>query len=525
LFSCLLACEACDVADSGSVDTETADTTLPDGAADTAVDSLPGDAPVDTSPSDAPVDTGPGDAPVDTSPSDAPVDTGPGDAPVDSEPDGPAVDPDCGTSRGNTSRAEFIPQTPENVLGDSPEPRYVHLSWLSDPTHSMAFTWSTRDSGEGSMTRSTVVIVCEDEAMTTGCVRVDRDNNGPGVGSAWHLPYSGSWKTIHKAEVCGLSPATTYYYQVGGTDGSTDVFSDPAPFTTAPPPGSEARFTFVAMGDSRGAPDKVARTFAAAVSNEDPAFIVFGGDFVDDGTKQSEWDALFEQSEEHMRSTPIMPVHGNHEKSALGFYTQFSTPNNQNWFSWSYVNAVFVGLNDCWQGAGFMGTYGIGCTGAMVQPGSAESDQAAFMNAVFGAAPDKPFRFVTHHRPIYSETSDITHGGFFNSDLKSSWAPVFDDNDVTMVFNGHDHFYQRSVPIRGDSAMPTPADGVNYIVTAGAGATLYDVKTTDMVVATKSAIHYVAVTIEDNELSFEAVELNPDTGAVIGTIDSFEMTL
>lgn len=521
-LACLLASfamAACDVADSGSTDdTATADTVADTMVSDTPVDSTLPDTPVDSTPTDVPVD------PVADTLPDTTVDTAV-DTPVDPELDAPPIDPNCGIARGNTSRGELLPQAPADVLGDAPDPRYVHLSWLSNPATSMAFTWFTRDTSAASMTQSSVIIVCEDEAMTTGCIRIDRENFGSGIGSVWHLPYSSNWKTVHKGEVCGLTPDTTYYYQVGGVSGSTEVFSPVAPFTTAPLSEASPRFTFVAMGDSRGAPDKLARTMVTAIANSSPAFIFFGGDFVDDGTRQSEWDAVFEQAEESFRSTPVMPVMGNHEKSAVGFYAQFLTPNNQDWYSLEYANAVFVGLNDCWNGAGFMGSYGVACTGAMIGGGSMESDQVAFMNSVFGAATDKPFRFVTHHRPIYSETSDLTHGGFFNSDLKDAWAPVFDANDVTMVFNGHDHYYQRSVPIIGGSAMPTPASGVNYIVTAGAGATLYDVKTSSMVAETKSAVHYVAVTIEGNSLEFEAIELNPDTGAVIGIIDSFTMTL
>lgn len=508
----------CDVQDSGARDAARED------GQDTGGEAPGDDGTAPDAPPEVPPDTAP-DTTADVRPDVAPdVPTeGPADSPVDAPEDVPPLDPTCGIERGNTTRAELAPQEPGETLGDQPAPRYVHLSWLSNPATSMAFTWATRDSSAGSMTTSTIVEVCEDEAMTRGCLRVDRTRRGPGIGAVWHLPYSTAWKTIHKAEVCGLRPATTYYYRVGGAGGGSEAFSSVASFTTAPPAGSAARFTFVAMGDSRGAPDRLARTLSTAIATERPAFVSFGGDFIEDGTRQSEWDAVFDLCEEAMRSTPILPVLGNHEKSAVGFYAQFLTPGNQNWYALTYANAVLVSLNDCWSGAGLMGTYGIACTGAMVQPGSAETEQAAFMDAVFGAAAEQPWRFVVHHRPIYSETSDLTHGGSFNSDLKRSWAPVFDRNRVTMVFNGHDHYYQRSVPIRGDRAAAGPLDGVNYVVTAGAGATLYDVRTTSLVAATRSAIHYVAMTIEGSSLHFEAKELNRDTGAVIGTIDALDI--
>jgi hypothetical protein len=512
LLAWSLSAAACDTQDSG--------TGRDDGGRDdtTGTDSdttVPDDGGTET-PTDGPADLPP-DVPADT-----PVDTA--DAPIDTPEDVPPLDPTCGIARGNTSRGELAPvESPAEILGDSPAPRYVHLSWLSNPSTSMAFTWTTKDSGAGAMTEATVVDVCEDAGMTAGCLRVDNAHSGPGIGAVWHLPYSSGWKTVHKAEVCGLRPSTTYYYRVGGVAGTDEAFSPVAPFTTAPTPGSTARFTFVAMGDSRGAPDKLARTLGTAITAEAPAFIVFGGDFIEDGTRQSEWDAVFEQSEEWMRSTPILPAVGNHEKAAVAFHAQFLLPGDQNWYSLEYANAVFVNLNDCWSGAGLMGTYGVTCGGAMTQPGAAKDNQSAFMDAVFGGLPDRPYRFVTHHRPTYSETSDLTHGGSFNNDLKTAWTPVFDRNNVTMVFNGHDHFYQRSVPIRADRAVGTPEEGVNYVVTAGAGATLYDVRSSSMVAATRSAIHYVAITIDGGALDFRAVELSPDTGEAIGVIDSFSM--
>jgi hypothetical protein len=459
----------------------------------------------------------PGDTPTDVPP-EVPTDV-PSDVPEDETADVPPLDPLCGIDRGNTGRVELEPQVPGDALGDQPEPRYVHLSWLSNPSTSMAFTWATRDGGAGSMTTATVIEVCEDAAMTAGCLRVDNSRSGPGIGAVWHLPFSSAWKTIHKGEVCGLRPSTTYHYRVGA-DGA---FSSVAPFRTGPEPGSVEPFTFVAMGDSRGAPDRLARTLATAVANESPAFVSFGGDFVEDGTRQSEWDAVFEACEDSLRSTPVLPVPGNHERAAVAYFAQFLLPGNSQWYALSYGNAAFVNLLDCWSGAGMMGTYGIACSGTMMPGGGVKYEQAVFMDAVFGAAAGQPWRFVTHHRPIYSETSDLTHGGLFNSDLKTSWAPVFDRNNVTMVFNGHDHYYQRSVPIRADRAAAGPLDGVNYVVTAGAGATLYDVRSSALVASTLSAIHYTVLTIDGGSLHFEAVELNRDTGAVVGIIDSLDI--
>ncbi len=522
---------ACDVSDSSQyVKDETTGATDTTGTADTS----------ETADNGEPIDNGQpdnGEPPDNTEPTDngEPVDqeqTPDNEEPADNaqivdneQPDDggepPLTDPTCGTNQGETSNAALVPMAADTTIGDAPTPRYVHLSWQSEPAISMTFTWTTLDSSAGAMTKMTYAKACTDEAMTQGCIEVGPGNTGSMKGAAWVLPYDNARKTVHVAELCGLTPGTTYYYQVGAPDHLSPV----SHFRTAPDPRKPSPpFTFVAMGDSRGAPERVARTIKAAIENEDPVLISFGGDWVSEGTTQSQWFDVFEQAEEWIRTVPIFSVIGNHEQAAVNYFAQFAMPGNENWFAIRYGNAVLVNLTDCWNGAGLWGTYGTACTGALIKDGSIKDQQTQFMHQIFGTLyADRPWRFVTHHRPIYSETTDLTHGGSFNSDLKAVWAPVFDQYSVAMVFNGHDHYYQRSVPLKGDVKQASEAQGVNYIVTAGAGATLYDVKTTDKVKVTKAAIHYVAIDIDGNHLSFRAVELNKDTGASMGFIDTFQI--
>lgn len=435
------------------------------------------------------------------------------------------TDPACGTHKGNEERDELKSFAEESVLGDSPEPQWVRLSWQSDPAISMTVTWTTADSGPGTMTKSTVLRVSRNEDMS-GYTEISSKNSGSMIGSARTLPYNSSWKTVHTAEICGLDPDTTYYYQAGGIGAdSTGKFSEIYHFRTAPDPRlpvEDQNFTFVAMGDSRGAPDKLARTMKGAME-KNPVFITFGGDFIEDGTSQSQWNDMFEATKGVMPYIPVLAVVGNHEKNAVNYYAQFAFPNNERWYGMVIGSSVFVNLEDCWTGAGMAGSYGIACNGTMTLDKSIGNTQVQYMNTIFGDNADKPWRFVAHHRPTHSETTDLTHGGSYNSDIKSLWGPVFEQNNVTMVFNGHDHFYQRHKALINDNVVSDSA-GVHYIVTAGAGASLYDVKNSGTVAVTKSAIHFVAVTIKGNSISMEAIELNSDSGEVAGTIDTLNFS-
>lgn len=70
----------------------------------------------------------------------------------------------------------------------------------------------------------------------------------------------------------------------------------------------------------------------------------------------------------------------------------------------------------------------------------------------------QPYRFVFFHHTI---SSCGPHGT--DTDLRAAWATVFAAHGVQVVFMGHDHGYQRSVPI----------DGVVYVTAGGGGAGLH----------------------------------------------------
>jgi hypothetical protein len=101
------------------------------------------------------------------------------------------------------------------------------------------------------------------------------------------------------------------------------------------------------------------------------------------------------------------------------------------------------------------------------------------------------------------------------------------------VFNGHDHDYERSKPIRGFDAdgmtgtiaeqgamgIPVAASGTVYVVAAGSGAPLYGVDPTCYhTQITESVINYVIVQVDGLTMTYTAYRMD---GSVI---DQFEYT-
>jgi hypothetical protein len=67
---------------------------------------------------------------------------------------------------------------------------------------------------------------------------------------------------------------------------------------------------------------------------------------------------------------------------------------------------------------------------------------------------------------------------------------------VDLVFAGHDHVYERTVPIRG----------VTYVVSGGGGRRLYPAGGGRLTACSRSAHHAVVVRVDGGRLSLEATE-------------------
>lgn len=326
-------------------------------------------------------------------------------------------------------------QAHEDTFGtERPDPFHVHLGWpASDPSRSISILWRTDVD-----TLASVVEYGVDGKLTE---RVETVSFLYGGASAGEGPLR-----IHELKLCGdLEPNTTYSYRVGGEGHWSDTFT----FTTPGEPGSFDSYRIGFIGDSRGA-HETWDDLLAQMESHSPDFYVFGGDMVDLGPSQADWDAWFDAAGTVFAENVLVPAHGNHEFLAVHYFAQFSLPNNEEWFSLRYGNLHLVSLNDVVRSSDQIGT-----------------DQVAYLDDVF-TEHDSDWQIAVHHQAMYSASD--RHGS--NLTLRELWAPKFDQHGVDLVVAGHNHLYERSVPIKGD-AQSTEADGTTYIVTGGAGAPIY----------------------------------------------------
>ncbi len=357
------------------------------------------------------------------------------------------------------------------TLGAEPSPYAVRLGWPSrDASRSASMLWRTDVDTLASVVELTPV----DGGET---VRVEGYSFLFGSGTIGEGLYR-----IHEVRLCGLlQPGTSYSYRVGGEG----AWSDSTTFTTAPEPGSGQPLRVAIAGDSRGDYSTWA-TVVSSMESHSPDLYIFSGDMVELGANQAEWESWFEATGDLLARKPFLAAHGNHEFLAQHYFAQFGFPGNEEWYAVEWGDLLVLGLND-----------------TVRSEEEIDSTQRQFIETEL-AATALPWRFATHHQPAWSACT--AHDS--NLDVREAWSPAFEAGRAQVVFAGHNHIYERSVPIRDGSEVPD-GQGTVYVVSGGAGAPLYT-STEDSWwnVKANSIEHYIIGDIGADSASFVVRDLS-----------------
>ncbi len=104
--------------------------------------------------------------------------------------------------------------------------------------------------------------------------------------------------------------------------------------------------------------------------------------------------------------------------------------------------------------------------------------------------PPGTWTIAAMHHPAYSAGH---HGS--TADVQENWVPLFTRYDVPLVLAGHDHDYQRSLPL----------DGVTYIVSGG-GAKLRPTGAEDFTAVSASVLHYLDLLVYPQRIVGRAID-------------------
>jgi predicted phosphodiesterase len=313
-----------------------------------------------------------------------------------------------------------------------------------------------------SVTPESVVVIWETEAPASGTLAYGETS------SYGQLTTSSQVGTRHVVTLTGLSPYTTYHYRV-----QTNVLpiSQDYVFRTAAAPGQD-RFRFVAFGDTRSQPPEHQAVVDLIVGMQ-PDFVLHTGDMVAHGSSPEEWQIFFAIEQELMARAPLFPVLGNHEGMAALYFDLFHLPGNERWYSFDYGPVHFVALQ-----------------ADNIADLSPEGEQMRWLRADLEAT-DRPWKLAFFHVPPYSS---LQREGD-DERVRLVLATLLEQYGVQLVFNGHDHSYQR-----------LEVDGITYVVTGGGGAPLYSLGTLHpALVAHAVDYHALLVTVHGSRLTAVAV--------------------
>lgn len=318
----------------------------------------------------------------------------------------------------------------------------VSLTPGADETE-LNFAWYSKDDGKAA---TPVVHFGTDKnalkAFTGTAADVDADLTG---GAAYDYNY---------VTVTGLQENTTYYYTVekNGVQSEVETYQTHS-FSTVKmlyvgdpqigaskgqPQGSETLSADSGAANTAARNDAFGwnRTLEAAVAQDpDVSFIISAGDQVNKTGQAKEEEYAGYLSPDVLASLPVATTIGNHDSLNPDYQYHFNNPNATDYgttqaggdYYYSYGNGLFIVLNT--------NNYNV-----------AEHKQA--IAEAVASDPDAAWRIVTIHQDIYG--TGLDHSDTDGMILRTQLTPIFDEYDIDVVLQGHDHTYSRSKLLYGD---------------------------------------------------------------------------
>ncbi|MCM3042473.1 metallophosphoesterase family protein [Paenibacillus motobuensis] len=359
------------------------------------------------------------------------------------------------------------------------QPKSLVTTFKGDPGTSRAFTWYTEDENPTALLQIA-------EGTNSSALR-EKDVPTYQAESAVIDIGGGERNSSHKVEVSGLKPGRTYIYRVG--NGNKGGWSEAHTFTTEAANAEE--FTFINVTDSQG----ITRTdfglwgkiLDSALSLFPQAsFIIHNGDLTENAEDEQAWNDFFGAADKWVPSIPLMPVTGNHEQvddDAARYLAHFnlkdqgaegSLPGTV--YSYDYGEAHFVVLNT----------------------ESNIDEQTEWLREDLRRN-ERRWTIVAIHRPMYG-------GNRYKKIV--AWSQVFDEYNVDLVLQGHNHEYSRSYPIK-DGQIVEEGEGTVYVTTNASGQKFNEKKQDQFY----HAVHFqnykqmfAAITVTKSSLTYEAYD-------------------
>jgi 3',5'-cyclic AMP phosphodiesterase CpdA len=286
--------------------------------------------------------------------------------------------------------------------------------------------------------------------------------------------YSPSFQ-VEKTTLTGLQAGIRYEYELPGYPGVKGSFQ-----TAAAP---AAPYHFLVYGDTRTRHDVHRRVVQAILKDGIPDFALQTGDLVENGVDNSLWPIYFDAERDLLRQTAFFPVLGNHERNSPDFYWFFQAA--APYYSFNWGNAHIMVINSDIAGA----------AGNKPARDAFWEEQTKWLEDELQISQNAEYRIVAAHHPPFSAVSNRQGS---NPEMRAL-VPLFEKYHVSIAFFGHDHNYQRNLQ-----------NGIQYVISGGGGAPLYDVDKPDPATSQKavSVENFVTVSVNGKVMKIQAKGLD-----------------
>ena len=243
---------------------------------------------------------------------------------------------------------------------------------------------------------------------------------------------------------------------------------------------SNTETVFFAYGDTRSYPasqDSVCSRILQDISQQasSQTFLLHAGDWTSNDEEASWNNEFFNRNYanniELQSKLPLMGCRGNHEGAAIQYnkYWQYNYNYSSDYYSFDY-GLVHIAIVDL---------YVDFTTG---------SEQLTWLQNDL-ASSNKIWKFVMVHEPAYTDTSAHKN----NIDVQDFIVPVCKQNDVQLIFAGHNHYYAHCL-----------VDSIHHLTIGGGGAPLYTANGVGIgVVMSENTLHYVKIKATPTQAIFE----------------------
>jgi predicted phosphodiesterase len=251
-------------------------------------------------------------------------------------------------------------------------------------------------------------------------------------------------------------------------------------------------------GDGLATNDQLA--IARLLEEQHPSLVVHVGDIVYLVGQPKSFDALFFRPyAATLARVPFLMTLGNHDvmtKNGAPTLDDFPYPQNQNgnrFYSFDAANVHFTCLDSN------------GVLEAGTESAFKETPQGKWLEQdLAGTSAD--WKIVFCHHPMYSCTKNHKRDLAI---MQASLDRILDEAGVDFVLTGHDHYYHRSVRMRGGKADER---GIVHLITGGGGAPLTqgEPQNGSLTAAFASRYHMTRFDVSGRSMHIQALGLSPD---------------